>query len=184
MEDPKHNAQSVSRAVYISILVVVVLALIGAVAWYGYVANHQMVSPSPSSGLSQAEEIKNAPVVDIHSMEVGSLPQGWPADFPLMGKTNIVQSYNQQSPSAQNKVEAVVTFASKQSVAAVCDAYGNWGVQNGWIVVTNGDTYGCHNTAGLLLLRKRDSSGTQEMQLTMRPANSTQSLVSAYYTSK
>lgn len=164
----------------------VAVIIIVAVVW-GVTRPTTNYQPSPSAttgtvALNQA--VQSAPAVDVNSMMSGGLPGGWPADFPLIGKIAVTQSQAQQSPSYHNTAEALVVFSSSKNVAAVCDAYGNWGADHQWVVVTNGDLYGCHATSGLLLLKKNDPSGLRQMQLTMTPYQNGESVVSAYYTQK
>ena len=81
----------------------------------------------------------------------GQLPEGFPADLPLNGKTKINRSYATTYPDSTAK-QSTMVFESSKTLQQNYDFYTKWANDNGWQIINKAD----QDNLKFVYLRKRE----------------------------
>ena len=123
------------------ILIVIILAAIaGAAIWL--TANKDIFPSAPSSqqpaSQEQNQQGQPANTPTIKQAEAGQLPEGFPADLPLNGKTAISQSSSVAYPNSKAK-QSTVVFTSAKTMKENYGYYTQWASDNGYTIINKAD---------------------------------------------
>ncbi len=90
----------------------------------------------PAGKNGQKEE--NIVTPQITQTLEGALPEGFPTDIPLNGKTAITQSYSATYPNSTAK-QATISFTSSKSSKDNFAFYKKWASDNEWQIINQTD---------------------------------------------